>query len=144
MMQRAQNSGGGVSDLASILLDKPSDNEETEKEERRRRKKMRENYETPSKTAQPARDIEMTDLPQGAPDVSMSMDQTYEDNLEDELGGNEEGFYGEEQTPADLEHNYFETNPNDISGYCENDGQVDYDNEFKTEAQLVDDGHLQT
>lgn len=65
------------------------------------------------------------------PDVSMSMDQTYEDNLEDELGGNGDGaFYGEEQAPPDMEQNYFETNPNDISGFCENDGRAEYENEF--------------
>ena len=64
MMQRAQNSGGIGNDLIQ-LNDKPADQELSEKEERKRRKRMREVYETPSKSAQKDRDfeVEMTDLP---------------------------------------------------------------------------------
>jgi hypothetical protein len=69
----------------------------------------------------------MTDLPQaseGLPD--QSLDQTYEDNLEDELGGGGDEYFGEEG--LEDPENFYETNPNDISGY--DDGQAAFENEF--------------
>jgi len=58
---------------------------------------MREIYETPNKSAQKEMDIDTTDLipvENGLPDISL--DQTVEDNLEDELGGIGEEEYFED------------------------------------------------